>query len=128
MAPDLPRPAAIKGRGTPIRIAHRFEREAREAFDDGWGQLDQLASIEQVPPQTEVIEEHAKSILSSNDSPDVPFTLSINPSTKEGDVAWSDLADYHALLRDYVWKHPSERGELRLVAWSPGPMPGSASW
>jgi len=27
---------AIKGRGAASRLAHRFERQAREAFDDGW--------------------------------------------------------------------------------------------
>ena len=79
MASDPSRPGPIKGRGTSIRIAHRFERDEREAFDDGWGNLDQEAGIEHLPPQTEVIEERALSILASNDSPDVPFTLSINP-------------------------------------------------
>jgi DNA repair photolyase len=74
-----PLPLPIKGRGTPVRIAHRFERDSRESHDDGWGTLDQLASQEQVPPDTQVIEEHAKSILAGNDSPDLPFDLSINP-------------------------------------------------
>jgi DNA repair photolyase len=69
----------IKGRGTSIRIAHRFEPHAREAHDDGWGTLDQLASEEHLPPTTQVIEEQAKSILAGNDSPDLPFDLSINP-------------------------------------------------
>ena len=27
---------AIKGRGAITRTPHRFERDAREAFDDGW--------------------------------------------------------------------------------------------
>ncbi len=36
--------------------------------------------LEPPPPvQVEVYEEHAKSILSSNDSPDVPFRWSLNP-------------------------------------------------
>jgi len=26
----------IKGRGSATRLAHRFERDAREPFDDGW--------------------------------------------------------------------------------------------
>jgi DNA repair photolyase len=71
--------AALKGRGTPVRIAHRFERVQREVHDDGWGTLDQLASEEHLPPQTQVIEERVKSILAANDSPDLPFELSINP-------------------------------------------------
>ncbi|TAK76556.1 MAG: PA0069 family radical SAM protein [Aquabacterium sp.] len=70
---------ALKGRGTALRIAHRFERDEREDYDDGWGTLDQAASEEHLPPATQVIEERVKSILSTNDSPDIPFEQSINP-------------------------------------------------
>ena len=69
----------LKGRGTNWQLAHRFERDQREAWDDGWGSLDQAVHEEQLPPQTEVIEERVKSILAANDSPDVDFDLSINP-------------------------------------------------
>ncbi|HEX6019531.1 MAG TPA: PA0069 family radical SAM protein, partial [Burkholderiaceae bacterium] len=51
----------------------------REAFDDGWGTLDQVAHEEPLRPETQVIEEHVKSILTGNDSPDIGFDLSINP-------------------------------------------------
>ena len=71
--------ATIKGRGTAWSISHRFAHEAREATDDGWGLLDQEAGLEHVGPQTTVIEEHAKRILSENDSPDIHFDRSINP-------------------------------------------------
>jgi DNA repair photolyase len=71
--------AALKGRGTAWSIAHRFERDAREAADDGWGALDQVASEEHIGPETTVVEEHAKRILNDNDSPDIPFDVSINP-------------------------------------------------
>jgi DNA repair photolyase len=50
-----------------------------EACDDGWGLLDQQASEERIAPATQIIEERVKSILSSNDSPDISFDLSINP-------------------------------------------------
>ena len=72
-------PATLKGRGTAWAIAHRFEREEREAVDDGWGALDQEVSTEHLGPVTTVIEERAKRILNSNDSPDIHFDLSINP-------------------------------------------------
>ena len=49
------------------------------AEDDGWGSLEQAASEEHLPAATQVIEERVKSILSSNDSPDINFDLSINP-------------------------------------------------
>ena len=68
-----------KGRGTVWAIQHRFSGQTSEAYDDGWGTLDQQASEERLPPTTSVIEERAKSILSSNDSPDISFDLSINP-------------------------------------------------
>ncbi|HWH74358.1 MAG TPA: radical SAM protein, partial [Methylibium sp.] len=67
----------IKGRGTPIRIAHRYEAVQREAVDDGWAR--EPEDGEPPPPRTEVREERVRSILSANDSPDVPFEWSVNP-------------------------------------------------
>jgi len=74
--PDLD---TLKGRGTAWAIAHRYTRQPSESFDDGWGTLEQAASEEHVPVATQIIEERVKSILSSNDSPDISFDLSINP-------------------------------------------------
>ncbi|MCL4699891.1 MAG: PA0069 family radical SAM protein [Burkholderiaceae bacterium] len=74
--------APRKGRGTTWAIEHRFTRQAHEAFDDGWGTLDdelQRAADEASGPATQIIEEHVKSILTGNDSPDIGFDLSINP-------------------------------------------------
>jgi len=68
-----------KGRGTAWAIEHRFTKDTHESFDDGWGTLDQLAQEERIAPETQIIEERVKSILSGNDSPDVSFDLSINP-------------------------------------------------
>src|SRR5687767_13728785 len=68
--------SAIKGRGTASRFPHRFERDLRESFDDGW----ELSDEEQAAlPRTEVIWETARSIIASNDSPDIYFNKSINP-------------------------------------------------
>jgi DNA repair photolyase len=69
----------IKGRGTAWAIEHRFASQARESLDDGWGMLDALAGEEQANPATTIIEESARSILASNDSPDIGFDVSINP-------------------------------------------------
>jgi DNA repair photolyase len=68
--------AAHKGRGATLNIEGRFESLRREAFDDGWepGELD-----EPTRPRTTVTAERAKTIITRNDSPDVPFTWSINP-------------------------------------------------
>jgi DNA repair photolyase len=69
---------AIKGRGTATRHPHRFEGDQRHDFDDGWSTL-QGAIDERSVPKTEVIWEDARSIITSNDSPDVYFERSINP-------------------------------------------------
>ena len=64
-----------KGRGAGINPEGRFEKVAREAFDDGWdSQEEELPSL-----KTHVTEERVKSIISRNISPDVPFEQSINP-------------------------------------------------
>jgi DNA repair photolyase len=81
---EAPRPedalrTPSKGRGTVWAIQHRYSRDAAESYDDGWGTLDQEAAEERLAPETTVIEEHAKSILSKNDSPDLSFELSVNP-------------------------------------------------
>ena len=72
-------PQALKGRGTAWAIDHRFSRQAGQSFDDGWGTLEQAATEERIAPATQIIEERVKSIVSSNDSPDISFDLSINP-------------------------------------------------
>ncbi len=74
--PDL---GTLKGRGTAWAIVHRYTRQPSESFDDCWGTLEQAAREERVPVATQIIEEQVKSILSSNDSPDISFDLSVNP-------------------------------------------------
>lgn len=71
--------ASVKGRGAATRMPHRFEQREREQFDDGWGTLEQTAAEEHLAPATQVIEEHAKKIVSANQSPDISFDYSINP-------------------------------------------------
>ncbi|HZF81629.1 MAG TPA: radical SAM protein, partial [Rubrivivax sp.] len=72
---------ALKGRGTAWTIEHRFSAHLHSDFDDGWGTLatEQAAIEEQSSPDTLITEENVRGILSSNDSPDVSFDLSINP-------------------------------------------------
>src|SRR6218665_687293 len=70
---------ALKGRGSGWAIAHRYQSELREQYDDGWGSLGQAAQEEHLPPATQIIEERARSILSRNQSPDIHFDQSINP-------------------------------------------------
>jgi DNA repair photolyase len=64
-----------KGRGATASPDARYLDTTREAFDDGWG------SDDEVPPplKTQVKDERARSIISHNNSPDIPFNASINP-------------------------------------------------
>ncbi|MFT3727798.1 MAG: PA0069 family radical SAM protein [Terricaulis sp.] len=61
------------GRGARTNASGRYERHAREAFDDGWTEEDVR------PVETTVTHEFAKSIISRNQSPDISFDQSINP-------------------------------------------------
>lgn len=77
---DAPEPphkapvAAIKGRGAASQISGRFETQRCESEDDGWYQEDSPVVF-----KTCVSAELAKSILSHNQSPDLPFSVSLNP-------------------------------------------------
>jgi DNA repair photolyase len=71
--PDPPKP--IKGRGAVRNVTGRFETVDVVPFDDGWGSLDQ----ETPKLLTTTLRENTRTIISTNDSPDVPFNRSINP-------------------------------------------------
>lgn len=62
-----------RGRGTATNLHNRFAPTVSVAEDDGWYQ--------EVPPTqgTEVRIETAKTIITRNNSPDLPFDRSINP-------------------------------------------------
>ena len=66
----------LKGRGTDQRIANRFSHRKTDSVDDGWPNLD---AAEQSAPDTICTTEQARSIITRNRSPDVPFEQSINP-------------------------------------------------
>ncbi|AMM25732.1 PA0069 family radical SAM protein [Variovorax sp. PAMC 28711] len=70
---------ALKGRGAATRLAHRFERDVREAWDDGWGTLEEEHGAPPAAIATEVRFEDCKSAINDNDSPDIPFDRSLNP-------------------------------------------------
>ena len=68
----------IKGRGAATRMPHRFEKDTRAAYDDGWGTLEDAAA-DTPRLSTQVMFEDARSVISRNDSPDIFFDHSINP-------------------------------------------------
>ncbi len=74
MEPSRPR-LQRKGRGAASNPPCRYDRTTAHPVDDGWGSLD-----EDLPPlETTVQVDATRSIITTNDSPDVPFDRSINP-------------------------------------------------
>ncbi len=66
---------AWKGRGAVSNRTGRFEAVRSEDFEDGWP----AETGERASPATRVHPDRTRSIVATNDSPDVPFDSSINP-------------------------------------------------
>ncbi len=64
----------LKGRGTANAVDARYLDFQREVFYDEWETQNENEKV-----ITEVTEEKARTIISRNTSPDIPFELSINP-------------------------------------------------
>ena len=62
-----------KGRAAQSNEVSRYDEWQREGFDDGWHQIDDDTL------KTTLIPDASKSIIATNNSPDVPFEQSINP-------------------------------------------------
>ena len=69
---------ARKGRGAGVNPPVRFERTAREAFDDGWRTLED--AFGDLPPlATTLTRDSSRSVISYNSSPDLGFDRAVNP-------------------------------------------------
>ena len=64
-----------RGRGAVSNQTGRFERETREALDDGWGTIEEDAAR----LTTTLTKETPRTIITFNKSPDIHFDRSINP-------------------------------------------------
>src|ERR1700723_3502604 len=64
----------FKGRGAASNPAVRFEATTREATHDGWYEDEIVEHLTET-----VLPDRARSIITTNDSPDVGFDVSINP-------------------------------------------------
>jgi DNA repair photolyase len=64
----------LKGRGALSNPTGRFEHRQHEAVDDGWYQ----GEVPDFIP-TSLQPDRARSVITRNDSPDIPFEQSINP-------------------------------------------------
>jgi DNA repair photolyase len=67
--------APRKGRGATFNPANRFRDDVRESFDDG---ADDAGEEPRALPTTVTVQ-RARTIIARNESPDVPFSQSINP-------------------------------------------------
>jgi len=65
---------SFKGRGVSSNVPGRFDSLTVEQSDDGWYQDEIIENLSET-----VLPDRARSIISSNDSPDVGFDASINP-------------------------------------------------
>ncbi len=98
----------IKGRGVTSNSAGRFERFESEQFDDGWAADDDLPVL-----RTDVSEEIARSLITYNRSPDLPFDRSINPYRGcEHGCVYCFARPTHA----YLGLSPGLDFETRLIA------------
>jgi len=66
---------AHKGRGAASNLPGRHAHTRRDADDDGWGSLEEAPDA----PSTVLRPTPARTIITRNQSPDVPFEASINP-------------------------------------------------
>lgn len=62
-----------KGRGAVANPDGRYNAFQHESVDDGWDYGEEDGA-----PRTEISQEHPRTIIARNQSPDVPFDLSIN--------------------------------------------------
>jgi DNA repair photolyase len=64
----------FKGRGSSSNVAGRFDSLTLEKADDGWYQDEIVENLTE-----SVLPDRARSVITSNNSPDVGFEVSINP-------------------------------------------------
>ena len=97
-----------RGRGVLSNATGRFEQLDREFVDDGWTVDDDLP-----PLRTDVSEEKARSLITYNQSPDLPFDRSINPYRGcEHGCVYCFARPSHA----YLGLSPGLDFETRLIA------------
>jgi DNA repair photolyase len=65
---------SFKGRGVTSNVAGRFDSLTLEQADDGWYRDEIVESLTET-----VLPDRARSVITTNDSPDVGFDQSINP-------------------------------------------------
>lgn len=62
-----------RGRGAGTSPASRFAKTYSETFDDGWDIPEEVSSL-----RTQIFPDESRTIFAKNESPDIPFSVSIN--------------------------------------------------
>lgn len=117
--------AWFRGRGSDRDPGNRFER-TRHVIDD---EVDPAA---EPAPHTQFIPDHSRTVLSRNDSPDIPFSIGLNPYRGcEHGCSYCYARPYHEYLglspgldfeTKILVKHDAAtllRQELSSPRWSP---------
>ena len=123
------------GRGARVNPVNRFERIAVEP-DADFVEFDELgAPIERPAPRTQFFDDASESVLTRNDSPDVPLDYGLNPyrGCEHGCaycfarpfhdyLGWSSGLDFETKI--LVKRRAPEllRAELSSRRWSPQPI------
>lgn len=130
---SLPRHGG-RGRGTPINPPNRFEQIRVEIDEAALADLDP-DEVVRPNPRTQFFDDNSQSILSRNDSPDVPYTYGVNPYRGcEHGCAYCFARPYHEYLgfssgldfetKIMVKRRAPEllRTELSKPSWQPEPI------
>jgi DNA repair photolyase len=119
----------IKGRGIVSNTSSRFLKYSTAAIDDGWFNEPDDSTTRLA---TEVFTDNSKSILSRNNSPDIPFDVSINPYKGcEHGCAYCYARPTHAYLdlspgldfETKIYTKPDAAALLREAFDKPGHQP-----
>src|SRR5690242_12361962 len=71
--------SGLQGRGTAVQPANRFDRLHVEVEPDADADALVDDDVRDRTVRTEFFRDHSRSVISTNDSPDIPFDASINP-------------------------------------------------
>ena len=126
---NSPSRAALRGRGSSSQPDSRFLVWRRQVEDDGWPQEPGVA------PRTRLQVDTARTVITYNQSPDIPFDRSINPyrGCEHGCAycfarpshAWLGLSPGLDFETRLFWKPDAPRcleTELAHPAYRPGPI------
>lgn len=123
------RPNQWPSRGVSTNPDHRYTAERREPFDDGWSTQERA-----LPLRTQVEIDSSRSVITYNQSPDLPFDRSLNPYRGcEHGCIYCYARPSHAYLglspgRDFevrLFRKPDAATQLQVELAAPGYRPAT---